>query len=578
MRNTCRLLTTSLIPIAVAGSAVAQSDISQIALSGEAAPGAVDGAIFGGFSNVVLNDAGQVAFVSFLETGTGAPVTSDNSTALFAPTLTSDLEIVARKGDVAPGVADGAVYSSFQNTAYLSDSGEVAFEAVLATGAGPAVTGVNDGAIFGPNGGLGLIAREGAPAPGTADNAVFADFDEIDFSAAGDFLLQVELATGTGAAVTSANDQALLGPTAGPGSALGVIARRGDPAPGVADGAAYLGFSNRNTINNQGEVAFAHSLQTGTGTVVDDDNNSAVFGPSGSGLGLLGREDSPAPGVSDGAEFSGFGGAPVLNNAGDTAFVGFLRTGNGDPVEDSGPDSNNSALFGPTSGSGSSLGLVARANDPAPGTADDAEFDSFNAVRLNDHGDLLFTASVRTGTGAPVDDSFSGPDSNNFAIFGPTDGPGSALGVIARRGDTAPGVTDGAELNFFATPQFNNAGQAAFISFLRDGTGGGAVDSTNGTGLFAYADGELSLIARAGDLFTVLLADGITEEQRTISFISFGSTVDNGTPALNNEGQLAFTLSFTDGSGGIFVATIPEPTTLALLGMSGLTLATRRRK
>jgi len=67
---------------------------------------------------------------------------------------------------------------------------------------------------------------------------------------------------------------------------------------------------------------------------------------------------------------------------------------------------------------------------------------------------------------------------------------------------------------------------------------------------------------------------------RTIEFIDLpGFTTSSGSAAsaFNDRGELAFTLRFTDGSAGVFVARIPAPGGSAPLGV-GLLAAMRRRR
>ena len=94
-----------------------------------------------------------------------------------------------------------------------------------------------------------------------------------------------------------------------------------------------------------------------------------------------------APGV-DGAEFGGFNpgigpGGPAINASGDVAFKTLL-TGTGPDVR---------AIFGPTSGAGSPLGLLAQEGVPAPGVEDGAELSLYlDHLLLNASGCLLYTS------------------------------------------------------------------------------------------------------------------------------------------------------------------------------------------
>ena len=491
------LTALAAVPALTPTATAAPLTFNQVALTGDVAPG-TGGAEFIGFVSPALNAAGEVAFEAFLRTGdTGPTVTGSNDNAIFGPTPSGGLGILAREGDGAPD-AGGAKFSSLGFPA-LNAAGGVAFQAFLRTGdTGPTVSGDNDNAIFGPTpsagGSLGIVAREDNPAP-DAGGAEFDFFNDVPaLNAAGDVAFRAVLRTGdTGPTVdfTNRNRQAICGPT--PSGGLGILAREGDPAPD-AGGAEFSGFVDNPALNTDGDVAFRAFLRTGdTGPAVTNDNQEAIFGPTPSGgFGILAREDAPAP-DADGAEFSNFS-SPALNAAGDVAFSAVLRTG------DTGPTvtSNNEALFGPTPSGG--LGLLARADAPAPG-AGGAEFSGFNAPALNAAGDVAFLAVLQTG-------------------------------------DTGPPIT------FF---------------------------TNNAVALYVLVDGEFQLVVREGDLFTLGPADAIAEA-RTISGIGFNP--QNG---LSDTRQLAFELSFTDGTAGIFTTNVPEPASLALLA-AGLPLILRRRR
>ena len=497
--------------------------------------------------------------------------------------------------DPIPSVFDGASIRFFEDAPSINSSGDVAFAAqlVVPDGMGGATF---EGAIFGPTSGagspLGLIARSGDSAPGAADGAAFAFFDAPSINDSGDVAFQASLRTGTGAEVNFDNFQGIFGPTSGAGSPLGLIARRGSPAPDVNDGAVF-GSVFSPSLNESGDVAFLTFLRTGTGPPVNGDfsggtsNNSAIFGPTagaGSPFGLVVRAGDPAPGV-DGEDFD-FVDTPSLNDSGDVAFKAFLRTGT---VIDG---NNNDAIFGPTAGAGSPLGLVAREDSPAPGFDNGVEFGTVLSPSINEFGDLVFQAFLRS-PGDPPQFPFPvfipppvepGPidSSNNTSLFGPTSGAGSPLGIIFQEDEPAPGVTDGAEFSdllfsngdTLGTPALNASGDVAFTTFLR--VDSSSIASGTNFALFASIADESQLIVRGGDLVTVTLPDGSGTEDRTVRSIFFSP---NG---LNDAGELAFRLSFTDGTQGIFTTasatSIPEPSSLALLGLVSLGVMVHRRK
>ena len=454
---------------------------------------------------------------------------------------------IAITGGEAPGV-DGAEFGGFNpgigpGGPAINASGDVAFKTLL-TGTGPDVR-----AIFGPTSGagspLGLLAQEGVPAPGVEDGAELSlFFNHLSLNASGDVAFLAFLG--------SENIPAIFGPTSGAGSPLGPIVQARNQAPGM-DGRvfSFFGFP---AFNASGDIAFeAGFFSSGT----------AVFGPTagaGSPLGPIAQQNEVAPGVDDGAVFGPLTGEFFdlsLNASGDVAFGAILRTEPGFPLEG---ESAGSAIFGPTAGAGSPLGLIVRSGDPAPGVSDGAEFAGGNPSMLNDSGDVVITGGLRTGTG-------NVNSNNNSAIFGPTAGAGSPLGLIVRENTPAPGVDDGATFDNFtfrnsSSPSLNASGDISFVAELRTGTGD-VVDESNDAGLFTAVDGEFQLVVREGDLFTVTLPDGSSTEDRTISSIVFSQ---NG---MNDAGMLVFILNFTDGTQGIFTA-VNSPVLLGDVNRDGV--------
>ena len=455
---------------------------------------------------------------------------------------------VAITGGEAPGV-EGAEFGGFNpgigpGGPAINASGDVAFKTLL-TGTGPDVR-----AIFGPTSGagspLGLLAQEGVPAPGVDDGAELSlRFNHLSLNASGDV-----------AFLGAENISTIFGPTSGAGSPLGPVVQGGIQAPGMDDG-VLLSFFGFPALNASGDIAFEAGFSSG----------SAVFGPTagaGSSLGPIAQQNEVAPGVDDGAVFGPLTGEFFelsLNASGDVAFGAILRTepGLGFPPEG---EFAGTAIFGPTAGTGSPLGLIVRSGDPAPGVGDGAVFGGVQMpLMLNDSGDVVFTASLGTGTGNEVNSN------NNTAIFGPTAGAGSPLGLIVRENTPAPGVDDGATFDNFtfrnsSSPSLNASGDISFVAELRTGTGD-VVDESNDAGLFTAVDGEFQLVVREGDLFTVTLPDGSSTEDRTISSIVFSQ---NG---MNDAGMLVFILNFTDGTQGIFTA-VNSPVLLGDVNRDGV--------
>jgi hypothetical protein len=306
----------------------------------------------------------------------------------------------------------------------------------------------------------------------------------------------------------------------------------GPLGPGLEADDIFSGFDNP-VINSAGHTAFVGEL---TGPGVSNSNAVGIWSEGGgSGLALVARTGNQAPGTDPGVNFSFFSFSPVLNGAGQTAFSGFL-TGPG--VD----DINNRGIW--SEGGGAGLALVARSGSQAPGTGPGVNFSFLNEPVLNGAGQTAFRGSL---TGAGVDGS------NDSGIW--SEGGGAGLALVARNGSQAPGTGPGVNFSFLNEPVLNGAGQTAFRGEL---TGAGVTLAID-RGIWATdPTGHLHLIAREGDLFDVS-NDPLNPDLRTISFLSLliGSGGEDGkATSFSDAGQLAFSARFTDGSEGIFVATI----------------------
>ena len=205
------------------------------------------------------------------------------------------------------------------------------------------------------------------------------------------------------------------------------------------------------------------------------------------------------------------------------------------------------------------LSVVADSNTPIPGTSQN--FNNFTGVEI-DGNNLFFSHITPNGqfvsSGGVIESVPSTIVSgNNFAILS---SEGISLSIdgetslVVTREDNAsdPSRTfaiiqalslDGDDVAFFATD--TNL-------------------SPNREGLFAYIDGSLVTVVEEGDVLNGL----------TVSDVEFGGEGFR-------DGQIAFGVSFTDGSEAVFVATtaaVPEPTSLLALSGGALLICLRRRR
>jgi len=507
-----------------AASAAAFASHTTVALTGQHAPGTPAGVSYASANDhVVVNGAGQIAYWTSLS---GSGVVPANNQAVFSGFFASP-QLVARSGDPAPGMP-GSNYTNVANPA-LGDDGNVAF--TISSGSFTAIFG---GAAASPQ----LVANAGDPAPGTLAGVNYLNFQRPLVNDAAQVTYFTVL---TGAGVTSSNNQALY---AGPFSSPQLVARTGDPAPGMPAGVNYSLFSSlgERTLNDTGRIAF-HAGLTGAG--VTTANNEAIYaGPLASPQPVA-RAGDAAPGMPVGVNYSTLSEVR-LNDGGQVAYTAGL-TGTGVT------STNNVAVY---AGSAASPQIVARTGDAAPGTAVGVTYSSLGTPALGESSRVAFTASL---TGENV------TSANDAAMYA-----GNVISpqLVLREGDPAPGTVQ--KFSTFNTPAMNDAGQLAFT---------GDLDSTDSFAKrYLYGlDPQLGpiLIARDGSPFDV--GGGV---MRTIALqgIDFEEGYgDDSRTGLSNDGIVAFKLTFTDGSTGIFTTAIPEPTSAWLLVLGGIRMLARRR-
>ncbi len=174
------------------------------------------------------------------------------------------------------------------------------------------------------------------------------------------------------------------------------VALTGDPAPGTAESFANLSFV---VINAHGQVVLRAGLTGNSDGPCDEFGDpppeEGIWSESTGVLELVARRGDHAPGTDPMVTFNGFD-APLLNDDGQTAFLGFL-TG----VEADGDCANGDDNVGVWSEGSGALGLVAVAGSPAPGTPAGVTFNNFVNVRLNGAGQTAFSGFL-DGAGVPA--------------------------------------------------------------------------------------------------------------------------------------------------------------------------------
>ena len=479
-------------------------------LTGLPAAGTDPGINYDAFSARSLSDSGNAVFLAGLQGPGVIPLENDRGIYL---TDSVNESLVARGDDIPTGfVGDVAYDNSTLGLFYVSGGGENAVFDTQLTGDGVNV-GNNRGVFQGTTEGAELIALESGWAPGAGHGVVFSDINISATNNSGQSVASVQL---DGVGVNAANDGAMY--SFGLGSA-NLIAREGQQVPGAGPGTTF-GFLSVGDpqISNTGQVTFIGPHSGGVGIFTHTETN---------GLQEVVLSGTAAPSAVVGTNFFDVDFFSV-NDAGATLFRGFTD----------GPAGQSTGLYVEEDG----LQLLVERGQTAPGTFLNPQFELFGNLAINGAGHVAFTASLM---GPAVNET------NQGVLYKIVDG---SLEYVLRQNDLVPDATDAARFGEVNSFYFNDAGQIAFFSFLQ----GENVDDSNDRALFAEVDGQLRVIARKGDLFDVD-ADPLTEDLREVAFLTAAVTTtagsqDGRTSLFNSAGQLLFSLSFTDGSQGLFVA------------------------
>jgi hypothetical protein len=515
--------------------------IRTVALSGDPVPGGQPGETLTGFTRPVIDPIGRLAF----RAGVSGPGVGGHNNEGYWWNEGESLELVVRKGSQVPNMANGVVFSTLDFFPLQSDAGTFSFGARVQ---GPGITASNNrGIFFGPPGNTIPKLRTGDPPPGFPDGSRFNSIAP-PAGAPGDTLaFEADIFT-PGQPLR----MSLWSMTEG---APNLLALQGEQVPGATSGYVYSDFF---------EASLATNRLSQTLVVAQLEDQDAIgFGyvaalHTNSGMSPLAITDNQAPGLPAGALFQWiYTNSHHVNDSGQTAFTAMAARF--EPAFEQ--------YFPIYAGGPGSMRVVTMLGEQAPGLPPGVVLTGTHSVTMNnllpisDSGRTAFKTNLQ-GPGVTT--------SNNLAIF--SEGLGD-LALVVRESDQAPGALDGALFKEFSNLTMMGTGQLVLTSTLM----GSNIDTTNDVGLWAQdPNGLLSLIVREGDPFAVAPGD-----VRTVSFINFAPPT-GGTPPVNNRGEIALHLLFTDGSSGIFVARIPEPGTFFLfslvMSICGLTTIRRRTK
>jgi hypothetical protein len=288
-------------------------------------------------------------------------------------------------------------------------------------------------------------------------------------------------------------------------------------------------------LNDSGGLAFRANMTQLSGVVTAADD-LAIWGPDTTGaLTLRAREGRVAPGAPDGALFDHLED-PFLNDFGELAFLGRLRSGTGGVTSE-----DDAGVWGP--GANGTLTLLAREGGLAPGVVGALLFREFDDLRFNEAGDVAFAAQLEMAPGGDL----------SRGLFA-SDGRGG-IRLLAREGQQAPDLPGGVAFSELLDDNLllNDLGDVAFLGRF---TGPGVTSNDWLAIFFAPLGGDVSLVFRQGELVEVA-PDVVESVFLDVSDLS-GRT---GARGLSNARQLASSgsISFGASSRAVFRTTLPEP-------------------
>lgn len=220
-------------------------------------------------------------------------------------------------------------------------------------------------------------------------------------------------------------------------------------------------------------------------------------------------------------------GSPTMN---DDEHVAFRATLIGSGVT----ATTNTAILSDTDAA--PLSLVVRTGDPDPITG--GTFAYLGNPVTDNSENVLFFAKLQLG---------SGVNANNDGGLWRYVAAADSLQLIAREGQVAPGVEDGAAFKSFPSTVLDSAG-GAFVAKL---VIRGRVNANNDEGVWLFNDGGfVSLLARKGKPFTV--APGDVRVVKTLHILEPVPVVKGAGRSTNALGGRVLSLTFRDGTSGIF--------------------------
>jgi hypothetical protein len=479
--------------------------------------GTTDGPSYSAFSNPVLNEAGQAAFVGFRVQGEfGQP---DLAGGIYVGDGLGPLIELIRVGD--PGFVPNSFANSFTVQA-INDAGQVAcLERALSADGTTLASGL---LLRAPATDPTLVVKTGDPDP-DGDPITQINFTDLDAKGRVGLTLSHPKGLGSIGLTSTAVFEA---------AGLRVLAKLDRPAP---DGIGTVGATFFPAVNNAGQIHYSpRIIRPGL------PERPVLFRESpGIGRELLFRsEDATTSPAIDGTllleEYT-----PSMNESGLVVFAGNVSGATN-------PANNGRGLF--VVDAPNAVRAMVREGQDVP-AGDTIIY--FGRPSLNESGAASFYALL-------TDDPEADLNRDNVGLYRQSS---AGLTEVARDGQPAPtggGMIDLPRFvlttipSLHTRPMFNDNGQVAFLANVINTSS----DSTTNKAIFFFDDTlGLAVIARTGDplLDSPIVDLGLRQSNRSDGDEEIG---------FNDAGQIAFRFALADDREGVAIWS-PDPTATTIM-------------
>lgn len=535
-----------IAPLLMVGSqgAFAGLFVDAYALEGARVQGVTEELYFGHVGGVgTLNNSGQVASSLGFTDAAGTSIKS--AVVVGTP---KNLEFRYWQGDPVPLAVGDGVSSESNHPKFLFDDGGLVLETRL-SGAGIHQFGdypfydvsiTNDTVVWTDRGGAAEpIYQYLDPAPGLPGVQLQRHkFGSMAAYGAQDGTVFFESSLG-GDGIDESNNSVLWRSN---GGQTEIVWREGQQAPGLPEGTVAYRDPPDVAWNASGQYVMKALLEKPDGSF-----GSAVWKDVGNGLELVLAERLPAPGEP--GRFVG----PSLGNIhidalGNVLIEGSTRAtaegfGGTSPRTWSDRDGSLAPIY--------EAGMVVPVPEFSPTTNYPTEsvLKYTSGYAVADDGTLAFVGQVENYV-----PGYSRTGLWQSGVYREAD---QGLEVVAWAGQVAPGL--GKKFDGFGDLWVNGDGQMVFHAGLVDGVSSNRESLWAATGL-----GDIELLVAIGEPLKV--APGVFKTVSGFSYRSpdarvHGRPYGYGDKALNDNGQFIFSAEFTDGTSGLFLASIVEQTT-----------------